>query len=296
MLFAANDAHGDAQHSHEEEDDMACVPPPTPPRKTTMSVRDMPDIEAHDVDAVTRQMEALFDENEGSDEESEDEEDDSPILTEDAAMEANYGPEADGFMPKEPYEFMPEEPENTAPDTWIRDQFRAYCDHAKKNFHPFTEHEVTTIRLLHLLQQKNAPMNAYEPLMLWHLKQGKKLHEQQGLGDYEHYIGRKKMLKKLRYRYNYENKLPYLKTMKLPVSGTVVRLTLHNAKATIQRLLTDPRLKGMDYMFWDGNLCPRFEHWAGIPANLCRDDRPTGTATVNASGNIHRWDSREPLP
>ena len=33
VLFAANDAHGDAQHSHEEEDDMACVPPPTPPRK-----------------------------------------------------------------------------------------------------------------------------------------------------------------------------------------------------------------------------------------------------------------------
>ena len=62
------------------------------------------------------------------------------------------------------------------------------------------------------------------------------------------HIGIKKLIK----RYNFENKLPYKKAVRLPVSGTLVRLsTCHSAQATIQRLLTDPCIQIEDYLFWE---------------------------------------------
>ena len=91
--------------------------------------------------------------------------------------------------------------------------------------------------------------------MLWHLIGAKKLQEHQSLRDYEGFVGRKTILKKLAKRYNFESKMPFQRAIRLPVSGTTVRLTLHDAKATIQRLLTNPRVKGQDYCFWDGNPC-----------------------------------------
>ena len=57
---------------------------------------------------------------------------------------------------------------DSTPDAWIPDQFKAYCAHAKQHFAPFTEHEKEIICLLHLLKEKNAPLHACEPVMLWH--------------------------------------------------------------------------------------------------------------------------------
>ena len=76
-------------------------------------------------------------------------------------------------------------------------------------------------------------MNAYEPVMLWHLKEANLLRDHQTLGDYPHYIGRKAMIKKLVERYNFKDKLPFQKAMRLPVSGTLVRLTVHASKLMI---------------------------------------------------------------
>ena len=59
------------------------------------------------------------------------------------------------------------------------------------------------------------------------------------------------MLKKLKERYNLGNKEPFRKKIKLPVSETVIRLTLHDPGAAIQSLLTDPRIKDADYFFFD---------------------------------------------
>lgn len=144
-------------------------------------------------------------------------------------------------------------PENVGINTWIRDQFRDYCDQAEHKFKEFSKEEVATITLLHLLKEKNAPMNAYEPLFLWHLHQSNKLYPQQTLGDYPRFIGRQTMIKRLIERYNYELKMPRQKMVRLPVSGTTVKITYHSAEATIQRLLTDPRIVAKDYLFWDGN-------------------------------------------
>ena len=61
------------------------------------------------------------------------------------------------------------------------------------------------------------------------------------------------MINRLIDRYNFKDKMPMQKTVKLSVSGTVVKLTCHYAQATIQRLLTDPRIEPGDYLLWDGN-------------------------------------------
>ena len=94
-------------------------------------------------------------------------------------------------------------------------------------------------------------MNTYESLMAWHLKQSNQMHSEARLHDTPAYIGRDALLKKLAKRYNYNDKFPYKRAIKLPVSGTVVRITLHDTKAVIQRLLTDPRIKPEDYLFWE---------------------------------------------
>ena len=143
--------------------------------------------------------------------------------------------------------------ETTGPDTWIRGQFREYCDMAHKTFIPFDQDKIRSIKLLHLLKEKNAPMNSYEAVMHWHVKQANKLREHQPLSDFTGHIGRKKIMKTLIRRYNYENKLPFQKTVRLPSSGTVAKITCHNAKATFQRLLTDPRIRAKDYLFFGGD-------------------------------------------
>ena len=89
--------------------------------------------------------------------------------------------------------------------------------------------------------------------MEWHLKRKGELQYYQGIQDSKTYISREKMLKKLSDRYNYGGMYPYKKKIKLPVSGTVIRQTLHYTGSVFQSLLTDPRLEDADYLFYDEN-------------------------------------------
>ena len=82
-------------------------------------------------------------------------------------------------------------------------------------------------------------------------KESKQIHSQARLKDTVAYTGRRALLQKLAKRYNYVKQFPFQKAVKLPVSGTVVNITLHDTKAVIQRLLTDPRIKPEDYLFWE---------------------------------------------
>ena len=255
MSWANDDGNSEAS-AMDDGGDIPYFPVETPPRKQSRSRFDMAEIPAHDMDAVTRQMGGLFDENDSSDEDSLDNagnfDKDNRRIGDESSQGSTSSDEKDSESP--PMSPDPRASGNKlGPDTWIRDQFREYCAFAQENFLPFTEHEVRTIRLLHLLKEKNSPMNAFEPVMLWHLKEANLLWEHQGLGDYPQYIGRKTMIKRLLERYNFENKLPFQRAIRLPVSGTFVRLTVHDCKATIQRLLTDPRHEAKDYLFWDGN-------------------------------------------
>ena len=110
----------------------------------------------------------------------------------------------------------------------------------------FSKAEVTSIRLMHELKLKKAPLNAYKDLMEWHLREKGEI---EGIKNSRSFISREVMLKKLRDRYNFKNKYPYKKKIKLPVCGQVIHQTLHLAPAVIQGLLTDPRIEDADYLF-----------------------------------------------
>ena len=127
--------------------------------------------------------------------------------------------------------------------------------------------------------------------MLWHLRSSNKIREHEQLGAYPHYIGRQTMLKTLEKRYNFENKMPFQKQVKLPVSGTIVKVTCHDAKASIQRLLTDPRINPKDYLFWDGNPLQ------GPPENLDYvKDLNTGQAYLQTYAKLITEEGQQLLP
>ena len=287
---------------NEDENNAFVAPfsPPEPPQKVSTSRHTLLEIEEDDVNRIRIEMAGLLDENIGSDEENASEDSQSRASSsgilggndenneddEDNSDEGSLEPGANSTDSDE----NSTESVHRPPDRWIRSQFKKYCEKAK-HFRGFTEDEKRTIKLLHLLRDKNAPMNAYEPLMLWHLHESKKLYPQQTLGDYQGFIGRKTMIQRLINRYNYRKKLPKLKTIQLPVSGTIVNLTIHDAKATIQRLLTDPRIKATDYMFWEAR-----NPLAAPPEKLDYiKDLNTGKAFTDTYARIIDQEKREQL-
>ena len=62
-----------------------------------------------------------------------------------------------------------------------------------------------------------------------------------------------KTMKDVRSRHNMDNKYPHQQKVKLPISGEIVRLTLHEPGSVLQALLTDPRIQDSDYCFFDDN-------------------------------------------
>ena len=263
-----------------QEDFIPPIPSPTPPRKQARPPL-LPQLAAHDVDAMTVRMAGILEENADASESSE-AGDDSSTSSEYGESELESDAQSSG-----------NESKNTpsdAPNQWIRAQFREYCAEADKENREFTADEIATIRLMHLLKEKKAPMNAFESVMLWHLRERGKIHDCQGLGDYPGYIGRKTMLKRLEKRYNFENKMPFERKIKLPVSGTIVKITCHDAKATIQRLLTDPRIKATDYLFFDD------DPLQGPPETLeFIEDLNTGLAYRETYARIIDQNKREQL-
>ena len=83
------------------------------------------------------------------------------------------------------------------------------------------------------------------------MKESGLLRDHETVSGSKHYIGRQPMLERLKERYNFENKYPFQKKVKLPTSGTVVKIVCHDACAVIQQLLTDPRIQDSDYLFFD---------------------------------------------
>lgn len=250
------------------EDDAFDVPwfPPTPPQKPAENLRQARDIPVHEIDAVTYQITEHFDEaeNDSSDTDSNQGKYDHiitgfDIYNNDSDTGHDSDPQDDystsSSMNSEQSETKSEENtyKNFGPDQTMRQKFKEYVATAKQHFLPLSADERRAIKVLHLLKQKKAPMNTYESVMLWHFRDSKIIHAHETLADCPAFIGRKSLIKRLARRYNYEDLFPTQKWVKLPVSGTRVKITCHNAKASIVRLLTDPRNSHEDYLLWDNN-------------------------------------------
>lgn len=285
------------------------IPPPiapSPPRKKSTTRAVIQEVDVHDVGEITMRISALLDETGSAEEDSEDEletmiraqtgmENDSEEEESDFEKEDSEAEEEEAVDEEEKEADDPEELSNCSEtgvaDEWIRGQFWAYCAKAKTVNKPFTEHEVTSIKLMQLLKEKNAPLNTYDSVMLWYLQQSKELYPFQTLRDYQHFIGRKTMLKRLIKRYNFQDKMPYQKKIQLPVSGTTVNLTLHDTRAAIQRLLTDPRIDPDDYLFFEPGkpLAPPPEKLEFV------QDLNTGRAFLDTYAHLIAQNGREAL-
>jgi hypothetical protein len=134
---------------------------------------------------------------------------------------------------------------------YIRDQFIEYVDGHVNNHVSLDADEKRSVKLMAALRKKQVALNGYPEIMEWHLKESGLLRAHEKLSDSSHYIGRETMLGRLKQRYNFSNKYPFQRKVKLPTSGTVVKITCHDAGSVIQQLLTDPRLQDSDYLFFD---------------------------------------------
>lgn len=298
MHRAQNPARGtlfapaEALNSEPPGDD-ACLPapdsPPCPPAKVVALRSLLEDIDNSEVAEIARQIEDDDWSIENAPEEGDSDDDTAPMPGTPVQDDTDSGDESDDSSIDSVPKSGGNAPEPSCEMTWIRDQFRDYCRQAQ-SFRPFTQEEVCAIRLLSTLKGKNTPMNAYESLMYWHLIETKKLHPWQKLGDYKPYISRESIIKKLTDRYNYGHLWPIQHLIELPVSGTRVRITCHNTLATIQRLLTDPRITPDDYLMFDNNpLAPPPENIEFV------QDLNTGKAFLDTYARMINQEGREQL-
>lgn len=102
------------------------------------------------------------------------------------------------------------------------------------------------------LLRKKASLDTYDVVMEWHLRATGKIQDHQQVKDVKQiYISRQKLIKKLAKRYNMDqNNLVRVKQIILPCSKTKVNIVYHEARDCVVSLLTDPRFKPQDYLFW----------------------------------------------
>ena len=222
----------------------------------------------HDMDAisstaVTHQLEGLFDQEaeNGIDEEEEDSVGDDDESGQAPMSDEEEDEESDDFgqyyvEDADPEDQVPNMDDESIPDwqpsTKGRDDFVEFC---RKNifFAPFSDAEVRSIKLLDVLRQKKAPINAYNSVMEWHLRDNGVLMDDQMLRDAgpKNFIGRETLLKRLAKRYNLDGKGPKEKVVKLPSSKEVVKIPVFDAEDKVVELLTNPLLQPEDFDFFD---------------------------------------------
>ena len=165
---------------------------------------------------------------------------------------------------------------NVQPDTTRLESFRKYCAEGKKHFAPLEAKHKRGIRLLDILKRKKAPLDTYDAIMEWHLRDKGDLFPGESVGCSPEYISRKALLTHLTKRYHMEDKFPFIKDIVLPHSKAKASVVCFDARSMVESLLTDPRLSEDDFNFFDNNpLAPPPENLNYI------SDLVTGEAYIN---------------
>ena len=138
------------------------------------------------------------------------------------------------------------------PDETIRANFIYYCQFAEEfvNFPPDKE---AAIKLMHALRQTKASLDTYNTIMEWHLKSNGDIHPHESLGSTKQYLSRDKLFKELRIWYNMTEGINNVSQIVLPSTKAKVNIVWSQAHVVIQSMLTDPRIRGNDYLFFDNN-------------------------------------------
>ena len=139
-------------------------------------------------------------------------------------------------------------------DTSILDDYRDYCADANRDYVPLTDIQKAAITLLATLRRTKASLSTYESMMEWHLRSTGVLRPHETFKNTDKYLTRKKLYEDLRWRYNMPlGRYALVKDITLPHSKAKVRIVFNAARSVIQSLLTDPRIRDEDYMFFDND-------------------------------------------
>ena len=129
-------------------------------------------------------------------------------------------------------------------NTELLDQFQKYCDWADNNLCDLSADDQACVELLHILSKRRVPLGLYQELFKWHVR---------NINATE-FIPQRTLVPYLSKRYNMDQTKPKMtKTIELPSSKARIQMVVHDAAAQIQSLLTDPRIKDEDYLFFDNN-------------------------------------------
>lgn len=129
-------------------------------------------------------------------------------------------------------------------DSSIWEEFKQYSDYAVQNTCDLPSEVVAGIELMHLLSVKRVPLCLYDEIYQWHLDNIEARDK----------MPRQTLLNKLNDRYYMNNKQPQLeKNVLLPQSNVYVDLVFHPFREQAQSLLTDPRIKDEDLLFFLNN-------------------------------------------
>ena len=155
-------------------------------------------------------------------------------------------------------------PNNLPPLTTIRDDWNKYCQKAQKNVF-FQKDRRAALELMLKLRQTKASLETYNTIMEWHLKTIGALHYHEKVGGKKHFLSRYKLFKYLRKRYNMDENYNNVSKIVLPASKAKVNIVWTDAEKVIQSLLTDPRIRASDYLFYgnDPFQPPTQQNWIG---------------------------------
>ena len=137
----------------------------------------------------------------------------------------------------------------------IRDGFREYCSYAKKHFIPMDPELAAATELMNLLNLHGISLNMYDKLFDWHIKH---LAASQKVSS-------KDLLTRLRKRVNMEDTFAHEAVVELPSSGALARIPCFDFAVQLRDLLTDPRIKCEDYLFFNEDpLSPPPMQWSEV--------------------------------
>ena len=133
----------------------------------------------------------------------------------------------------------------------VQDDFNAYLERSR-GFRPFTDVEQRAINLMFVLRGKGrTSLDTYELVMEWHLRDLGLLSEHAKVTNSPHFISRKCLFKLLRERYNMESGYNKVSKIILPSTKTLAKVVHNSGQKALLSLLTDPRIKDEDYLFYN---------------------------------------------
>jgi hypothetical protein len=131
--------------------------------------------------------------------------------------------------------------QHKAANTRIREDFKTYHTQANKDYVKLPPEYQAAIGLMNILNLEGAPLTAYDKIVEWHLDNI----------DGTVKVTKANLLKRLRARYNMADLAPQAVKTKLPSSGTKLEVPIHDTEGMVRDLLTDPRIKDEDYLFFN---------------------------------------------